>query len=146
MLSTITSEKSISRRRFELSKINFTLARFCRGSAGVPPQIMSSPFLPRIDFIDCSPRTKRNPSATLLLPLPFGPTIEAMAEVKTSCVFLPNDLNPESSMDFKYIYSIVYQNCKLSFHQHLSCCSLSLVVIAFATTCECPYFTTAVVK
>src|SRR3989338_10253354 len=107
--STITSEKSISRRRFELSKTNFTLARFCRGSAGVPPQIMSSPFLPRIDFIDCSPRTNRKPSATLLLPLPFGPTIEAMAEVKMSCVFLPNDLKPVSSIDFKYIRSIVYQ-------------------------------------
>src|SRR3989344_6059827 len=103
MLSTITSEKSISRRRFELSKINFTLARFCRGSAGVPPQIMSSPFLPRIDFIDCSPRTKRKPSATFDLPEPLGPTIAAMGDVKTSSVFLPNDLNPESSIDFKYI-------------------------------------------
>src|SRR3989344_415158 len=101
MRSTTTSEKSISRRRFVLSKTNFTLARFCRGKAGVPPQIISSPFLPRIDFIDCSPRTKRNPSATLDLPEPFGPTIAAMGDVKTSSVFLPNDLKPESSMDFR---------------------------------------------
>src|SRR3990167_1508503 len=85
-----------------------------RGLLGEPPQIISSPRLPRMLFIDCSPRTKRNPSATLLFPLPFGPTIAAIGEVKTSCVFLPKDLNPVSSIDFKYIRSIVYQKCKPS--------------------------------
>src|SRR3989338_9491726 len=61
----------------------------------------SSPFFERMDFIDCSPKTKRKASATLDLPLPFGPTMAAMGEAKRSSVFLPKDLKPESSMDFR---------------------------------------------
>src|SRR3989344_31805 len=148
MRSTITSEKSMSKSRLLLSKTSFTLARFCRGRLGVPPQIMSSPFLPRIDFIDCSPRTKRKPSATLDLPDPLGPTIEAMGEVKTSCVFLPNDLNPESSMLFKYIGSIVYQNCEIPFHSQRTHHALLLFLTCnfHSKKYQCPYFATAVAK
>src|SRR3989344_9399331 len=101
MRSTTTSSKSRSSNRFALSNVTFTAALFILGRAGEPPQIKSSPFLERIDFIDCSPRTKRNPSATFDLPLPLGPPIEAIGEPNTSSVFLPNDLNPASSMDFK---------------------------------------------
>ncbi len=97
--SITISLKSTSSSRLELSNVTLTLARFCRGIAGEPPQIRSSPFLERIDFIDCSPKTNRNASATFDLPEPLGPTMEAMGEVKTSSHFLPNDLNPESSMD-----------------------------------------------
>ena len=101
--STVTSLKSRSSRRDELSKTTFTLARLPRGSPGLPPQMRSSPFFERIDFIDCSPSTKRNPSATLDLPEPLGPTILAIGDVKISSVFLPNDLNPANSIDFRYI-------------------------------------------
>src|SRR3989338_4183494 len=104
--STTTSLKSRSRRRLpdrpgELSNVTFTLARFCRGIAGEPPQMRSSPFFERIDFIDCSPKTKRNPSATLDFPLPLGPTTATIGVPKVSSVFLPNDLKPESSIDLR---------------------------------------------
>src|SRR3989344_279574 len=104
----MTSEKSTSSRRLLLSNTSFTPARFIRGMAGETPQIISSPFLPRIDFIDCSPSTNRKPSATLLFPDPLGPTIAAMADVNASSVFFPNDLKPESSVDFKYTH-LLYQ-------------------------------------
>jgi hypothetical protein len=35
--------------------------------------------------------------------------MEEIREPKTSSVFRPNDLNPESSMDFRYIAVIVSQ-------------------------------------
>src|SRR3989338_4862380 len=103
MRSTATSLKSRSRRRFELSKTTFTPARFERESAGEPPQIRSSPLRLRRDFIDCSPKTNRNASATLDFPLPLGPTMPAMRDPNTSSVFFANDLNPDSSMDLRYI-------------------------------------------
>src|SRR3989338_9019125 len=109
MRSTTTSLKSISSRRVKLSKVTLTPARLARASPGEPPQIRSSPFLERMLFIDCSPSTKRNASATFDLPEPFGPTMDEMRDWKTSSVFLPNDLNPESSIDFRYIYSPLYQ-------------------------------------
>src|SRR3989344_5339848 len=101
--STATSLKSRSSHRLQLSNKTFTAARFMRGKAGDPPHIKSSPRFERMDFIDCSPRTKRNASATFDFPLPFGPTMEAMAAPNRSSVFFPNDLNPVSSIDFKYI-------------------------------------------
>src|SRR3989344_6225587 len=101
--STTTSLKSISKRRVELSKTTFTPARLERASAGEPPQIKSSPRRERRDFIDCSPNTNRKASATFDLPEPFGPTIEEIRDVNSISVFLPKDLNPTSSMDFKYI-------------------------------------------
>src|SRR3989344_3258770 len=99
--STTTSLKSRSRSRLELSNTTFIPARFMRGSAGEPPQMRSSPFFERMDFIDCSPKTKRKASATLDLPDPLGPTIAAMGEAKRSSVFFPKDLKPESSMDLR---------------------------------------------
>src|SRR3989338_64357 len=101
--SMTTSLKSRSRRRVELSNVTFTPDLFARPNPGEPHHIRSSPFFERMDFIDCSPSTKRNASATFDLPEPLGPTIPAMGEVKTSSVFLPKDLNPDSSIDFKYI-------------------------------------------
>src|SRR3989344_8698936 len=98
-----TSLKSMSSRRLELSKTTFTAPRFDLERPGLPPQIRSSPFLERIDFIDCSPRTKRNATATLDFPEPFGPTTATIGLPNTSSVFLPKDLNPTSSMDLRYI-------------------------------------------
>src|SRR3989344_3609365 len=107
--SMTTSLKSISRRRSELSNTTFTTPRLARGKAGEPPQIKSSPRFERSDFIDCSPKTNRNPSATFDLPEPFGPTTATIGEPNTSSVFFPKDLNPESSMDFRYICIQLYQ-------------------------------------
>ena len=102
MRSMTTSLKSISSNRCELSKVTFTLARFCSRHCwrSAPDQIFTSTRL-RMLFIDCSPSTNRNASATLLLPEPLGPTIEAIGDVKASSDFLPNDLNPESSIDLR---------------------------------------------
>src|SRR3989344_1438014 len=99
--STVTSLKSRSSKRLELSKTTFAPARFIRGSAGLPPQIRSSPRLERMLFMDCSPSTRGTAPATLDLPEPLGPTTAVMGEPNKSSVFLPNDLNPDSSMDFR---------------------------------------------
>ena len=53
--------------------------------------------------MDCSPKTKRIDSATFDLPEPFGPTIEVIGALKSSVVFLANDLKPESSSRFSII-------------------------------------------
>ena len=53
--------------------------------------------------MDCSPRTNRKASAMLDFPEPFGPTIAETFEVKLSSLFLAKLLNPESSIDFRYI-------------------------------------------
>src|SRR3989338_6327698 len=101
--SMTTSLKSRSSKRLELSNTTLTAPRFARESPGLPPQIRSSPFLERFDFIDCSPRTKGNASATLDFPEPLVSTTATIGLQNTSSVFLPNDLNPTSSMDFRYI-------------------------------------------
>src|SRR3989344_68133 len=86
----------------ELLKINLTAARFWRDNLTVPFQIKSSPFLPRMDLNDCSPKTNLNASATFDLPLPFGPTIAVIGVAKWSSLFLANDLNPTNSNDFNF--------------------------------------------
>src|SRR3989338_6907080 len=86
-----------------LSKITLTEALFERGSEAAPFQIKSSPRLQRILLIDCSPSTKRNASATLDLPDPFGPTMAEIGESNSKTFFFAKDLNPDSSIDFKYI-------------------------------------------
>jgi len=47
----------------------------------------------------------------------LGPTMPAIGEVNTSSVFLPNDLNPASSMDFRYI---PFRNRKQRFPNRLA--------------------------
>src|SRR3989344_8171931 len=102
-LSIATSEKSRGKSLEELLNITLAEARFARASLPAPFHMRSSPRLPRMDFTDCSPRTKRKASATLDLPEPFGPTIAEIGELNSKTPFLAKDLNPESSMDFKYI-------------------------------------------
>ena len=95
----------------ELSKTTLTDALLERGSFVEPFQIKSSPRFPRMLFIDCSPSTKRNASATLDLPEPFGPTIADTEESNSKEFFFAKDLNPESSIDFKYItFSCITSN------------------------------------
>ena len=69
----------------------------------------SSLRFPRMDFIDCSPSAKRNPSATLDLPEPFGPTMAVAADEKSSTVFRANDLNPAISSRFSICLIIPYE-------------------------------------
>src|SRR3989344_5116054 len=103
MRSIVTSEKSRSKIFFVLSKVTLTDARPARGKSAEPFQIKSSPRLPRILLTDCSPRTKRKSSATFDLPEPFGPTMTEMGESNSKIFFFAKDLNPESSIDLRYI-------------------------------------------
>ena len=61
------------------------------------------PPLPRKDFIDCSPKTKRIDSTIFDLPEPFGPTTQVIGVEKDKELFLPNDLKPNNSIDFSVI-------------------------------------------
>ena len=51
----------------------------------------------------CSPSTQRTASATLLLPLPFGPTMPVIPLWNSNRILLANDLKPCISILFKYI-------------------------------------------
>jgi hypothetical protein len=53
--------------------------------------------------MDCSPSTKRNASAVLDLPDPFGPTIPVIGVVNVKEDFFAKDLKPESSRLFRYM-------------------------------------------
>ncbi len=56
-----------------------------------------------MDLMDCSPRTKRKASATLDFPEPLGPTIADTGVSNFKLTFLAKDLNPDISIDFRYI-------------------------------------------
>src|SRR3989338_7937195 len=101
------SSKSRLSARSALSKTSLTPARPARGDVEEPFHIKSSPRLPRMLFIDCTPSTKRKDSATLDLPEPLGPTIAVMAVANSKEVFLAKDLNPDNSIDFNRIAAIV---------------------------------------
>jgi hypothetical protein len=61
-----------------------------------------------MDFMDCSPKTKRIASATLDFPEPFGPTMAVIDALKSSTVFRAKDLNPVISTRFSLITIYVY--------------------------------------
>src|SRR3989344_6176151 len=103
-LSMDTSSKSMFIPLLVLSKMTFADALPDRAMSRDPFQMRSSALFPRSDFIDCSPKTNLNASATLDLPEPFGPTIPEIGAEKSSDVFFANDLNPASSRVFKYIH------------------------------------------
>src|SRR3990167_7015079 len=102
-----SSKSSFGNIFFRLSKTIETAPLLERGVVWEPDQMRSSLLFPRMDFIDCSPRAKRNASATLLLPEPFGPTMAVVALEKSSSVFLANDLNPAISSRFS-MFGIQY--------------------------------------
>src|SRR5512146_1685394 len=68
----------------------------------VPLKITSSIFSLRRVLVLCSPRTQRMASTTLLLPLPFGPTM-AVTPLGNSMRASANDLNPNISSDLRYM-------------------------------------------
>src|SRR3989344_5445416 len=105
--SSDTSSKSIGRILFSLSNTTFTDARLRRPADCEPLKMRSSPRLPRIDLMDCSPSTKRNASATFDLPEPLGPTIEVIGAANSKLDFLAKDLKPEISRLFRYIQYIL---------------------------------------
>src|SRR5438105_3789367 len=80
-----------------LSKAMVTEARDGAETPFDPLKIRSVPALPRSDFMDCSPKTKRIASTMFDLPEPFGPTTAVIGVVNSSESFLPNDLKPEIS-------------------------------------------------
>src|SRR3989344_2906279 len=98
-----TSGKSISKIFLVLSKITLTAALLALGSLVAPFQIRSSPRLPRMIVRDCSPSANLKASATLDLPEPFGPTMEEMGASNSKVFFFAKDLNPDNSMDLRYI-------------------------------------------
>ncbi len=95
-----------------LSKTSLTPALFDRPVSVEPFQIKSSPRLPRIDFMDCSPKQNRKASATFDLPLPFGPTMAVTLDLKSSSVFLAKLLKPDNSNDLsmKLFYHTLLSN------------------------------------
>ena len=101
-----TSSYSIGKYLSVLSKIKETEATFIAPLLLLPEKMTSviDPS-PRSDFTDCSPKTQRTASTTLLLPEPFGPTIPLIPFVKTMSVLSANDLKPWAFISFKYILS-----------------------------------------
>src|SRR3990167_3761080 len=81
----------------ELLKYIETEAREPFGKFFEPLKIKSEPDFPRIDFIDCSPKTYRKASTTLDLPEPFGPTTQTIGLSNSKIVFWAKDLKPLSS-------------------------------------------------
>ena len=69
----------------------------------VPANIISSILVPRSCLALCSPRTHLTASATLLLPLPLGPTIPVIPLLNSKTILLAKDLKPCTSILFKYI-------------------------------------------
>src|SRR3989338_7977326 len=102
-----TSSKSRLSARSALSNTSLTPARPPRGELPEPFHIRSSPRLPRMLLMDCSPGTKRKDSATVGLPAPLGPTMAVILEPNWSAVFLAKDLNPDSSIDVSRIPPIL---------------------------------------
>src|SRR3989338_486831 len=109
------SSKSNGNTFLLLSSTMVTPARLPRATVDDPPQIKSSPRLPRIDLTDCSPSTKRKDSATLLLPEPFCPTIALMGAENSSSPFLANDLNPAIVSSLRYMTTSLITSSQ---HQH----------------------------
>ncbi len=68
-----------------------------------PEKITSSSRRARTLRDDCSPRTQRIDSATLLLPVPLGPTMAVMPGAKSNSVLLLKLLKPCSSRRFRYM-------------------------------------------
>src|SRR5579871_2547071 len=74
-----------------------------RGARLVVPAKMTSSILPpRRLLAPCSPITQDNPSTTLDLPEPLGPTTQVMPGSSRSVVAEAKDLKPRMVRDFRY--------------------------------------------
>ena len=102
-----TSSASISNIRLALLNTKVTSQYESGFRSTVPLKITSCIFPPRNDFADCSPKTQRTASATLLLPQPFGPTIQVTPSSNRMVVLSANDLNPKSCISRKSNISLL---------------------------------------
>src|SRR3989344_2314875 len=84
-----------------------TLARDPLDKCLEPLKIRSRPDLPRIDFIDCSPKTYRMASATFDVPEPLGPTMQTIGLSNCKVVFWAKDLKPFNSRVLSRIQDII---------------------------------------
>ena len=104
--TTISSKSSGNTRVPFLAGLRSLIATDARLDLEIlvePLKIRSSPRFPRIDLIDCSPRTKRNASATFDFPEPFGPTIAVMGVLNSSSPLRAKDLKPLIVSSLRYI-------------------------------------------
>src|SRR4030043_2210692 len=110
-----TSENSIGICLSELSKKRDVLADPSWAFSPEPAKMISSDFFPRRLLRDCSPIAHLIASATFDFPLPFGPTMAVIPQCfpfftklqdgkKSKTVLVANDLQPVSSILFKYIF------------------------------------------
>src|SRR3989344_9068229 len=98
---TDTSLKSTGKNPEPLSKWSPACAMDILGLLGGPFQIKSSVLAPRRFLASRSPKSQRIESMTLLLPLPFGPTMAVIPAGNSKTVFWAKDLKPLSSRDFR---------------------------------------------
>ena len=86
----------------ELSKVSVTSQKDWLFRCCVPPKMTSCMLEPRMVLADCSPNTQRMASATLLLPQPFGPTMQVTPLSNFISVLSAKDLKPLSSTFLKF--------------------------------------------
>ena len=98
----VTSEYSIGSWPSVLSIVSSTSALPRGALLALPAKMTSSIFPPRRVFGPCSPMTQANPSTTLDLPDPFGPTTQVMPGSNCKVVGWAKDLKPLRVMLFRY--------------------------------------------
>src|SRR5690606_1774563 len=111
-----TSAKYTARRLSELSKVNETSAIPVGWRVSLPLKITSCMWLPRSALALCSPRHHRMASRMLLLPQPFGPTMEVMPFSSLTTVRSAKDLKPVISICLKYM--LLLPRCSPARDQH----------------------------
>jgi len=89
-----TSEYAIGTRPLTLLIVKLTSAKFSGRRVAVPLKITSVTRSARKMLAFCSPITQRIASTILVLPQPFGPTIEVIPRPNWISDFLRNDLKP----------------------------------------------------
>ena len=98
LLVMLTSLNSSGRNPSSLFRMRVTSAMLTGLRVCDPANTISSIFLPRRFFADCSPNTQRTASERLLLPLPFGPTTAVTPSSNSITVLSANDLKPDISI------------------------------------------------
>src|SRR5439155_13832355 len=93
--------------RFGFSKTRMTSDRPAGLRALEPLKMTSIMASPRRLLADCSPSTHLQPSTTLDLPQPLGPTMPVMGESKTNSVRSAKDLNPCRMSFFRRINQVL---------------------------------------
>ena len=107
MRETSISSASSAKMRWLLSRIIVTRAMPTGLRPALPEKMTSSIFAPRSVFALCSPSTQRIASTTLLLPLPFGPTMAVTPGEKEKYTLSAKDLKPWISKDLRNMCHIL---------------------------------------